>query len=94
MFKQHIITYLTVALYSISVIILYRTSWGLAIRAVGENPLAADTVGIKVERTRYVCTILGGLLAGMAGGYLTLAHFNSFFSGMTAGRGWIAIAAV
>lgn len=94
LFQQHILTYFAFALALILTIFLFRTTWGLTIRTLGENPAASDSVGIRVERARYLCTIFGGLMAGMAGAYLTLAHFNSFFSGMTAGRGWIAIAVV
>lgn len=94
LFQQHILTYFALALALILTIFLFRTTWGLTIRTLGENPAAADSVGIRVYRVRYLCTIFGGLMAGMAGAYLTLAHFNSFFSGMTAGRGWIAIAVV
>lgn len=94
LFQQHIITYFAIALALILTIFLFRTTWGLTIRTLGENPAAADSVGIRVYRVRYLCTIFGGLMAGMAGAYLVLAQINSFFSGMTAGRGWIAIAVV
>jgi len=94
LFQHHIITYLVFILFLISTIFFSRTAWGLTIKAVGENPAAADSVGINVERVRYLCTIFGGLMSGLAGAYLTLVLFNSFLSGMTAGRGWIAIAVV
>ncbi|WP_309493774.1 ABC transporter permease [Candidatus Hecatella orcuttiae] len=94
LFQQHVITYFAIILFIVSTWFLFGTTWGLTIRTVGENPAAADTVGIRVERVRYLCTIFGGLMAGIAGAYLTLVVFNSFFGGMTAGRGWIAIAVV
>jgi simple sugar transport system permease protein len=74
--------------------VLYRTSWGLNIRAAGENPAAADAVGINVARVRYICTIIGGVLAGLGGAYLSLAYAPSWQEDMTAGRGWIAVALV
>ncbi len=94
LFQQHIITYFAIVLAGVSAIFLSRTTWGLVIRAVGENPSCTDSLGISVYRPRYLCTIFGGLMAGMAGTYLTLISFNSFFPNMTAGRGWIAIALV
>ncbi len=94
LFNQNILTYFAIILAFILTIFLFRTTSGLAIRAVGENPLAADTTGIKVERTRYLCTIFGGIMAGIAGACLATVNFNSFISNMTAGRGWIAIVMV
>jgi general nucleoside transport system permease protein len=75
-------------------ILLFRSRWGLRTRAVGEHPRAADTVGIDVMRVRYRNVIVGGVFAGLAGGYLTLEATGSFQNGMTAGRGFIALAAV
>jgi len=75
-------------------ILLFRSRWGLRTRAVGEHPRAADTVGIDVIRLRYRNVILAGLFAGLAGAYLTLEGTSSFQNGMTAGRGFIALAAV
>ena len=75
-------------------ILLFRSRWGLRTRAVGEHPRAADTVGIDVIWLRYRNVIVGGVFAGLAGAYLTLEGTGSFQNNMTAGRGFIALAAV
>jgi simple sugar transport system permease protein len=75
-------------------IMLFRSRWGLRTRAVGEHPKAADTVGIDVIRTRYRNVILGGVFAGLAGAYLTLESVGSFQDNMSAGVGFIALAAM
>jgi len=63
-------------------------------RTVGENPAAADAAGINVFRVRYFSSICGGFLMGVAGSFLSLAHFNSFLHDLTAGRGWICLALI
>jgi ABC-type uncharacterized transport system permease subunit len=75
-------------------LLLFRSRWGLRTRAVGEHPRAAETVGIDVIRLRYRNVIIAGVFAGLAGAYLTLEGTSSFQNGMTAGRGFIALAAV
>ncbi len=75
-------------------VLLFRSRWGLRTRAVGEHPRAADTVGIDVIRLRYRNVILGGIFAGLAGAWLTLEFNQSFQNGMSANRGFIALAAV
>ncbi|MDQ2935294.1 MAG: ABC transporter permease [Chloroflexota bacterium] len=75
-------------------ILLFRSRWGLRTRAVGEHPRAADTVGIDVIALRYRNVIVGGVFAGLAGAFLTLEQTSSFQNGMTAGRGFIALACV
>jgi simple sugar transport system permease protein len=72
--------------------LLYRTPFGLRVRAVGEHPIAAASVGVPVDRVRYVAVTLSGMLAGLAGAYLALDQ-HQFTDGMTAGRGFIALAA-
>jgi len=91
LFQFNFFVYLSLILSVILGIILYKTSWGLKIRAVGENPRAADTVGINVTRIRYICVVLGGAMTGLAGSYLVLGWFGAFTQEMVAGRGWIAI---
>ena len=73
---------------------LFYTRWGLRLRSVGEHPKAADTLGINVFRTRYMAVILGGMMAGFAGGYFTLGSVGRFDEVMTAGRGFISLAAM
>ncbi|MDF1500446.1 MAG: ABC transporter permease [Anaerolineales bacterium] len=73
---------------------LFYTRWGLRLRSVGEHPKAADTLGINVFNTRYMAVLLGGAMAGFAGGYFTLGSVGRFDEIMTAGRGFIALAAM
>ena len=88
----------TVALGLVAAVImwfvLYKTKWGLRVRAVGEHPAAADTLGINVERTRYVCVIVSGMLAGFGGASVTLAIVSQFQQTSISGQGFIALAAV
>ncbi|MEO9383226.1 ABC transporter permease [Chromobacterium phragmitis] len=74
--------------------VLYRTRFGLRLRAVGENPHAADTAGISVARVRYTALFWGGMLCGMAGTYLSVYQTGSFIKEMTAGKGFLALAAL
>jgi ABC-type uncharacterized transport system permease subunit len=88
------IAMLTVVLVLIIQVLLFRSRWGLRTRAIGEHPKAADTVGINVIRLRYRNVLIGGIFAGLAGAYLTLEATGSFQNNMTAGRGFIALAAM
>jgi simple sugar transport system permease protein len=74
--------------------IIYRTRFGLRLRAVGENPAAADTAGISVAYQRYMAVLCGGVLCGFAGSYLSIAQSSGFVRDMTAGKGFIALAAL
>lgn len=94
LFTQNTMVYISVVLVLGCWFLLFRTRWGLQIRAVGENPAAADTSGINVERTRYFSLILGSALVGLGGAVLTVAQLHLFREGITAGRGWIAVALV
>ncbi|GAB4115168.1 MAG: ABC transporter permease [Candidatus Caldatribacteriota bacterium] len=89
---QNLIVYFTLILVPILWYILFRTRIGITIRAVGESPTTADSQGINVARVRYVCVFIGGILAGIAGGYLSVAYRPAWTEGMTAGMGWIVIA--
>ena len=73
---------------------LFRTGWGLKLRAVGEDPAAAAAAGVRVRRTRVLATLFAGALAGVAGAHLVLAHAGTFAENMSAGRGFIALAVV
>jgi ABC-type uncharacterized transport system permease subunit len=75
-------------------VLLFKTRWGLRVRAVGEYPQAADTVGIKVFRTRYISVLMGGALAGLGGAFFTLGEVGAFGKEMTNGAGYIALAAL
>jgi ABC-type uncharacterized transport system permease subunit len=92
LFNNPPITYLAIILVFLVQFGLFRTVWGLRTRSVGEHPSAADTVGINVNRMRYLNVTLAGAFAGLAGAYLTLEAVGSFERGMTNGRGFIALA--
>jgi simple sugar transport system permease protein len=94
LFDNNIFVYLLFLLVAATYVGLFYTRWGLRVRAVGEHPLAADTVGIRVLYTRYRNVVLGGIVAGIGGAYFTLGAVGRFTEGMTAGRGFIGLAAM
>ena len=94
LFNQDAMVYLSWGLVALVSYYLYRTRFGLYLRAVGESPRSADAMGINVSAYRYVHTVVGGALAGLGGAYFTLAIAPIWTDGLTAGAGWIAIALV
>jgi simple sugar transport system permease protein len=94
LFQHNALVYIAILLAPVVWVFLYKTRVGLEVIAVGERPEAADTVGINVNRLRYCCVFIGGLLAGLGGAFLSLAYTRIWVDQMTAGRGWIAIALV
>jgi ABC-type uncharacterized transport system permease subunit len=94
LFKQTPIVYLMYLAVALVWVALFKTRWGLRVRAVGEYPKAADTVGIKVYRTRYISVVIGGALAGLGGSFFTLGQVGAFGKEMTNGAGYIALAAL
>uniref|UniRef100_A0A7C4Q4J1 ABC transporter permease n=1 Tax=Bellilinea caldifistulae TaxID=360411 RepID=A0A7C4Q4J1_9CHLR len=92
LFRQNGLVYFSIFLSLVLWYFLYRTQRGLELRAVGENPMTADSLGINVVRARYWTAIVGGALIGLAGAYLPMVYTGTFTEGMTRGRGWLAIA--
>jgi len=94
LFQQNLLVYLAWLTVPLLATVLSRTTWGLKIRAVGENPRAADCLGVNVFVTRYLCVIFGGAMAGLGGAFLPLGYLGTFSENISGGRGWIAIALV
>ena len=94
LFAQDILVYLSFALFGLVAWVLLKSRIGLIIQAVGENPDAASAMGLPVLRVRTLAVLFGGAMAGLAGGYLSLAYTPMWAESMTAGRGWIALALV
>jgi len=93
-FQQDVLVYATYLLVPAIWFFLYKTRPGLHLRAVGEDPRSADSMGIDVTHTRYLYTILGGMLVGLGGAHLSLAYTPGWMESLTGGRGWIAVAMV
>lgn len=91
-FKQNALVYGAVLLSLALDLFLYYTAPGMALRAVGENPMAADSLGVNVLLTRYLTTVVGSMLIGLAGAYLPMVYTATFTEGMVRGRGWLSIA--
>ena len=94
LFQQKLLVYIIFLLVPIAYFMLNRTTTGLKIRAVGEHPLAAETTGINVRLTRYLCIMLSGVGAGLSGAFLAIGQLARFSDNMAAGRGFIALAIV
>lgn len=94
LFNHNAMVYLTLILVLLTAFVLEKTSFGLKVRAVGENPRAADSKGINVALVRYLCVMIGGAFAGLGGAFLSIGFMNTFIDGMVAGRGFIAVAVV
>ena len=94
LFNQHWLLYVTFLLVPVLWWLMYKTSFGLRVRAVGDTPWAADASGVSVFRTRYLACLIGGLLAGLGGAFLSLGDLAFFVPDMIQGRGYIAIVVV
>jgi ABC-type uncharacterized transport system permease subunit len=94
LFNNNVLVYLAFLLVPVAWLILDKTTWGLKIKAAGQNPAAADSLGVNVNRVRYMSVCLGAMLAGLAGASLSIALVNLFQENLTAGAGFIAVALV
>jgi ABC-type uncharacterized transport system permease subunit len=93
-FENQPTVYLMLILLVVCNYVIFATPWGLRMRACGEHPRAADTVGVHVNRTRYISVIVGGLIAGIGGAYFSLSQAGTFEDGMTRGQGFVSLAAM
>ena len=93
-FDHYILTYIAFLLVPIAGYVISKTTFGLSLRSVGENPEVADSVGINVHKIRYSALIIAGALMGLSGAFFTLAEFNLFLFDIVGGRGWVCIALV
>lgn len=91
-FKYNALVYFSILLVPLLSFFLYKTNWGIVLRSVGENPAAADAMGVNVFLVRYLAVMFGGLMAGLGGAFLSVAYSPAWIEGMTAGAGWIVIA--
>jgi general nucleoside transport system permease protein len=92
LFEQNILVYTSILLSIFLYYFLYKTNYGLVLRSVGENPRAADSLGINVYAVRYAAVIVGGMMIGLAGVYLPMVYTGTFTELMTSGRGWLSSA--
>lgn len=94
LFNHSIFTYLLFILVPTAILVIYRTPFGLRMNAAGESPQTADTLGVSVTRIRYICVVIGGALAGLAGAFYSLVELGAYSDTMVNGRGFIAAALV
>ena len=94
LFSQNILFYIAVLMIPVTLVVFFRTTAGLKIRAIGEHPKTADTLGVNVTRVRYVTVIVSGVFASLGGAAMTIGNLSFFQEGMIAGRGFIAFCAV
>ena len=92
LFSQNVLVYVSIILSVVLWYFMYRTSFGLSLRSVGESPQTADSLGVNVTFWRYFMPIVGGMLIGLAGAYLPMVYTGTFTEQMVKGRGWLAIA--
>lgn len=92
LFEQDLLVYFALVVSVVLYWLLYHTNTGLKLRAVGENPMAADSTGVRIGLMRYVTTVVGGMLIAMGGAYLPMAYTGTFTEGIVGGRGWLVIA--
>ena len=92
LFNQNILTYILYILVPIAAFVLYKTSLGLSIRSIGENPEAGDVAGLKVERTRFLTILFAGIMCGIGGSFYSIGYLGMFTTTIIGGRGWIAFA--
>lgn len=94
LFTQNLFVYITIACMLGAHIVFYKTDYGVALHAVGEHPIAADTAGLPVHGIRYIAALFNGMLGGLGGAYLTIVKLGFFQENLTAGKGYIALVAV
>ena len=92
LFNQNILTYLLFALVPIASFVLFKTSLGLSIRSIGENPEAGDVAGVRVDRVRFMTLLLAGVMCGIGGAFYSIGYLGMFTTTIIGGRGWIAFA--
>ncbi len=92
LFNQNILTYLLFALVPIANFVLFKTSLGLSIRSIGENPEAGDVAGVRVDRVRFMTILFAGVMCGIGGAFYSIGYLGMFTTTIIGGRGWIAFA--